>query len=324
MDESLPEFRAARPDEYADVLNLWTTVWGMGALAYFRAYLEGDPWLKEPYCQIARLDGKIVSGVNICRRPLRLNGREIFMGGIANVATLPEYRRRGLSAELLRRAVEVMESEDFAFSALGTGYHSHYARHGWFQINQHRYELDLKEDGELPDADPDVQPLSAEQWLEEAPPVYAAFNATLPLFFERSLEYWNGWLRIRAEGADANSLALGLRRHGVLEGYLRGHLPNEPGGRAGILEGAALEPEGWAKLFAGAVRAARSAGAAKLSIRAPKIDPVDAALSPFGDLTMRQETGTMLRRVHADEAMMQDIIRYHESGAACWWDPDGY
>lgn len=311
------EYRAAGTDEYDEVLSLWTTVFDGADRAHIRTYLEGDPWRKPSYCQIAGMDGRIVSAVNLCRRPMRLHGETIFAGRLVSVATLPTYRRQGHSTELLRRIVAVMETEDFAFSALNTGNHAHYARHGYFRIPLPRYGLTLDGALPIPDADPGVQILPLDRWLEEAPPVYAAFNATLPLYFERTPDYWNGWLSTRSKAEPAeNRLLLGLRRQGVLVGYLFGELPHEDGERVFVEEIAALEPEGLARLFAGAVRAARSVGAP--GVFGPHQNGMEAILRSFGTLKIG-EGGTMLRPIHATEAMMREIGRSYESGAACWW-----
>lgn len=325
MPSDPPECREVRPEEYAQVLEVWSSVWGDGEVPYFRAYLEGDPWFRDRYCRVARVEGRIVSVAMVCRRPIRAGTRTLTMGGIANVATRPEYRRCGYSGELVRQCAEVMEAEDFDFSALGTGIHRHYARHGWFQVTTPHHGLTLRADAELPPADPDIAPMTVEAWLAEAPPVYAAFNTGLALCFERSMEYWNGWIRIRSEGWDAaRTVILGLWEDGVLEGYLLGSLPEEPGGAFEVHEIAAVRGEGLPRLLTQGIRLARSAGAKELSVRAPRQEAVEAALSRWGELRIRADDSTMLRRVHADELLMGEITRSYEMGHTAWWLPDDF
>lgn len=322
-DDAPAEYGAARPDEYDQVLHLWSAVFGAEDRAYYRAFLEGDPWRKEAYCQVARVRGRIVSALYLCRRPMRYQGQIIYLGRIEAVATLPAYRRRGLSTHLLRRSVAMMEAEDFAFSALNTGHHSHYTRHDFYRVPLPKNVLSLDQSVAAPKADPDVRPLSLEEWIEEALPVYAAFNATLPVSFERSLSYWNGWLRMRWEGVSGdNRLLLGLRQKGGLTGYVLCELPGRSGERVEIAEAAALEPEGLARLLAGAVHAARSAGAAGLF--GPHLSSVRAAMLAMGELKVG-EGGVMHRRIHAPEAVMREIDHCYQSGSACWWNhSDGY
>ncbi|MBW3624348.1 MAG: GNAT family N-acetyltransferase [Armatimonadetes bacterium] len=320
-----PELRAARPDEQGDLLALWQAVWGEDGAAYFRAYLEGDPWFQDRYCRVARVEGRIVSSALICRRPIRFGARELTMGGIANVATLREHRRRGYSGELLRQCVRVMEEDGFDFSALGTGIHRHYERHGWFKVEVPGSEVRLREGEGLPPADPEIAPLALEQWLAEAPPVYAAFNGSLALCFERSLEYWNGWIRIRAAGWRADRLALlGLWNDGMLDGYLLAALPENPDDGLHVHELAAIRHEDLPRLLTAAARVAGTAGVKRLCLRAPNLPVVTNFLPKLGEPTSRTHDGVMLRRIHAEEHVMAEITRSYEMGLAAWWMPDDF
>jgi GNAT superfamily N-acetyltransferase len=312
------EFRAARPDEYPAVLALWGVVWSEGP--YFRSYLEGDPWQRVPYCQVAVADERVVSSVVICRRPMRLDGRELTFGGIGNVATHPDYRRRGYSGELLARCVRIMEEERFDFSLLGTGLTSHYARHGWFPVALPHPRRTFAPDEPLPDADPDIQPLTSAQWIEEAPPVYAAYNSRLPLSFDRSPAYWGGWLRIRSEGWPPDrSFLLGLRRDGLLEGYVYGDMANEPGGIARVLEVAAVRPEQISRLLDAAFRVAREGGAGSVTLRVPHGHGLPGDPPPPD-----RRAGIMMRGFRSDAEEMRRIETLYADGRAIWWGPDDY
>jgi predicted acetyltransferase len=320
-----PEFRAVLPHEYGEVMALWLAVWGEDGEPYFRAYLEGDPWFRDRYCRVARADGRIVSAAVVCRRPIRHGGIELTMGGIANVATLKEYRKHGYSSELLGQCVEVMEVDGFDFSALGTGTHRHYERQGWFRVGTPGWELALRDGEAFPPADPDVSTLSLEQWLAEAPPVYAAFNAGFPLCFERSLDYWNGWIRIRATAwHPERTVVLGLWRDGALEGYLLGSLPDRPDGSFRVHEVAAIQPAELPRLLTSAIRAALTGGVMRLSLQVPPYPLLSEALSQWGELKPETHDHAMLRRIHADEATMADIVRSYETGMPPWWGLDDY
>lgn len=322
-DASRVEFRPARPEEYPCVLALWGVVWGEGP--YFRSYLEGDPWLREQYCLVAVVDGRIVSAVQICRRPMRMGSRELTFGGIANVATLPEYRKRGYSGELLARCVRVMDEERFDFSALGTGIHSHYERHGWFRVPVPSSLLAFDVERPLPEADPDIQPLAAPQWIDEAPPVYAAFNSRLPLHFDRSIEYWNGWLRIRSqEWGVGRSILIGLRREGMLDGYLIGSVPDEPNGAGRVHEIAAIQPEQIPALLKAAARIARVEGASCMVLRIPNLSSYESDLAELGTVTRRVSNGTMIRGFSASVEDLDEIVRLQSEGLVTWWGPDDF
>jgi GNAT superfamily N-acetyltransferase len=322
---SIPEFRAVLPHERGDVLEHWLTVWGRDGEDYFRAYLEGDPWYQDRYCRVAVADGRIVSAVIVCKRPFRLGPRTLTMGGIGNVATLPEHRRKGYSGELLEQSVRVMEEDGFDFSALGTGIHRHYERHGWFRVETTHPELRLREGDDLPAPDPEIFPLTVGEWLDEGPEVYQSFLEQVGGGFERSREYWDGWIRIRTDGRDTGESGLiGLRRGGKLEGYIAASLPGEAGGRAHVHEYAVVRTEDIPRLMDEAARIARSCGAERLSVTSPRLPHLNGALTDLGEVGMRPDTGTMLRRVRADEATMAEVVRAHREGEIAWWGVDGY
>jgi GNAT superfamily N-acetyltransferase len=322
---SSPEFRAIRPDERGDVLDHWLTVWGSDGRAYFRAYLEGDPWFQDRYCQAAVADGRIVSVVIICKRPVRMGSRTLVMGGIGNVATLREYRRRGYSGELLDRCVRVMEEDGFDFSALGTGIHRHYERHGWFRVETSHPEVRLSNGVDLPAPDAGVQPLSAEEWLREGPEVYRAFLEQVGGGFERSREYWEGWIRIRASGEDeGRNRLIGLRPEGKLAGYLAASLPRDPEGSVHVHEYAVTRLSDIPRVIAEAARIARSAGVKRLSVTTPRLPVLDETLAGWGETLEGKDSGTMLRRVRADEATMAEVVRAYEGGRIAWWGVDGF
>jgi predicted acetyltransferase len=67
---------------------------------------------------------------------LRSSNNEAFLCGVvSNVATLEEFRNRGLSRQLLQQAIDKMEREGFDLSTLGTGRSNHYSLLGWQPIN---------------------------------------------------------------------------------------------------------------------------------------------------------------------------------------------
>src|SRR5579862_21490 len=125
------QVRAIHAEEREECLALWCTVWPGDSDAYFRRYFYGDvEWLPY-YTQVGVLDGKIVSAVHICKRSVACGDYRLTMGGIANVATLPEYRGRGYNMQCLKRAIEIMEADAMDFSLLGTGINDYYARQGF-------------------------------------------------------------------------------------------------------------------------------------------------------------------------------------------------
>ena len=185
-----PHFRTLQPDEQPLCLQLWTRVFSPGE-DYFVRYFE-DPLWKPDYTRVCELDGQLVAAVQIVRRPVRLNGQRVWMAGIANVATLPDYRGRGFASHLMHEAHEVIDSEEFLFGLLFTGIHDFYTRLGW-------ETLPLP----LPLSAPQPMPLSDEWRFRTAEPAdlpqvqrwHEHAYAHHPFTVIRDEAYWRVWLR---------------------------------------------------------------------------------------------------------------------------------
>lgn len=88
-------------------------------------YEKIDPGFKAENALVAEYDGKIVGHVQIIRRKVKLGDKlYVNMGGIANVSTIPEVRRRGISTTLLTNAIDYCVKERIPLSGLFTGYGS--------------------------------------------------------------------------------------------------------------------------------------------------------------------------------------------------------
>ncbi len=185
-----PQFRALRPEEQAECLEVWARVFSPGH-DYFERYFR-DPLWKPDYTRVCLVEGRIVAAMQVVRRPVRLpNGATLWMAGIANVATLPEYRGHGFASQLLRDLHAVMDAEDFAFGLLFTGIHDFYARLGWERLPLPLYQAtptpaDLN-GWRFRVAEPDDLP-RVQRW-------YDAFYANHALRVDRDDAYWRVWTR---------------------------------------------------------------------------------------------------------------------------------
>jgi hypothetical protein len=172
------------------------------------------------------------------------------MAGIANVATLPDYRGHGFASQLLRDLHAVMDAEDFAFGLLFTGIHDFYARLGWERLPLPLYQatpapVDLG-GWRFRVAEPDDLP-RLQRW-------YDAFYADHPLTVARDDAYWRIWTRWddptwRAKFYLAEDPAGVPRGYLALETY---HGRDEQGNR--IVEGVGLAELGADPADAEAVR----------------------------------------------------------------------
>ncbi|MCS6918413.1 MAG: GNAT family N-acetyltransferase [Fimbriimonadales bacterium] len=185
-----PVFRDLRPEEQAECLDLWAQVFSPSH-DYFERYFQ-DPLWQPCYTRVCEVDGKLAAAMQLVRRPVRLaDGQTLWMAGIANVATLPEYRGRGYASQLLQDLHRVMDSEDFAFGLLFTGIHDFYGRHGWERLPLPLYQatpapFDLS-GWRFRIAEPDDL-AQVQRW-------YDAFYADHPLSVQRDDAYWQVWTR---------------------------------------------------------------------------------------------------------------------------------
>jgi len=81
----------------------------------------------------ARLDGEAVCHAGLYLREAKDGPREVFLGGIGGVMTLPEARRHGCAGQVMRAAAEAMKGEGCDFGLLFCEPHNvaFYERLGW-------------------------------------------------------------------------------------------------------------------------------------------------------------------------------------------------
>lgn len=185
-----PVFRELHPQEQAECLALWTQVFAPDT-DYFERYFQ-DPLWQPAYTRVCELNGRLVAALQLVRRPVRLSdGHSLWMAGVANVATLPEYRGRGFASRLLQDLHAVMHSEEFAFGLLFTGIHDFYRRWGWERLP-------------LPLWEATPRPFDLAGWrfrvaepddLSRIQHWYTQFYADHPLSVVRSDAYWHIWTR---------------------------------------------------------------------------------------------------------------------------------
>ncbi len=211
--------RAVRAEEREECLNLWCAVWpGEGSPAYFRRYFYGDvEWLPY-YTQVGVLDGKIVSAVQICKRIVACGDARLTMGGIANVATLPEYRGRGYNTQCLQSAIAIMEADAMDFSLLFTGIHEYYARHGFETLEQAWLSGVIRSDFTPSVAKYTIRRAVAGD-LSGIQACYDDYNRHRPIAVQRTSSYWRDWMNVDAEHIP-DTLLTAVEPDGHVVGYV--------------------------------------------------------------------------------------------------------
>ncbi len=213
------EVRPIREDEREECLRLWCTVWSGDSDPYFRRYFYGDvEWLPYYTC-VGVHDSKIVSAVHICKRTVACGGMRLTMGGIANVATLPEHRGKGYNEACLKMAIAVMESDAMDFSLLFTGINAYYARQGFSTVSRRSLSGKLR---------PEINPIDSDYRVRKAEnadvpairAIYDDYNQHRPIAVQRDAAYWREWLNI-SEANIPDDLLIATNAQNEIVGYVK-------------------------------------------------------------------------------------------------------
>jgi predicted N-acetyltransferase YhbS len=114
----------------AEVRDLLVTVFDDTSPEWFEAG-KTDPPYPESFGFVARTDGRIVSLAEVLEMPVRYGEVTLRMGAVSGVATLPEWRGRGLASAVIERLVAEMTARGIPLSLLMTGSQPFYERLGW-------------------------------------------------------------------------------------------------------------------------------------------------------------------------------------------------
>jgi GNAT superfamily N-acetyltransferase len=323
------ELRGLRPEERGEAIALWVEVFGDESGEYFARYFEADPepgthergeWVADADCHVAVADGRLVSAVHVCRRRLLWSrgDSELLCGAVANVATRPEYRRRGLSRALLRRSVAAMEQDGFAFSMLLTGSFSHYAAVGWEATPVPHRAVSLFPDPPEPEQPVHVLP------PVPIPAVARSLYDTLPLrplHLRRTAPHWDGWVaRYWQPSGEAALLLAGPPGDETGYAVLLAR-PHRKSTRVHELRArdAAAEDD----LLRAAARWAVERGHETLYLSFVPQHLAEGDLAAIGGVAGVWDEGLMLRSVRLPSAEMARVRNAYTTGAAqLWWADD--
>lgn len=205
------EFRALYPKELEAWLDHVTTVF-TGGRQYFSNHWHNDPWRDPEGIRVAVDNGTIVSTVRVFIRKMFLHGEPITVGGIGEVSTRSEYRRRGLATQLLKDSIEFMESRDITVSLL-FGSQRIYSIEGWEKVPRYyaRQSFAAKKESKWK-----VRPANFDDEAEVKRIAvlydgYARkFNGTV---VRDEIAYWTKWVRAESPNAWV------VERDGSIEGY---------------------------------------------------------------------------------------------------------
>jgi GNAT superfamily N-acetyltransferase len=184
------ELRTIRPHERDAVLDLLGE-W-LNDRAFFARYFDHDPGFSDDLCFVASDNGRIVSTLQVFRKPVRVNGAVVQVGGVGNVFTTEGYRERGLASQLLTRAVAAMDEREFDLSLLFAVRLAFYGHLGWHSHVRHLLFIDQATT--IGDGGAVIEPFTAGD-LDAVMRIYDDYTAALSGPTVRDARYWQGQLR---------------------------------------------------------------------------------------------------------------------------------
>lgn len=162
------------------------------------------------------IDGKLASKLTILDFHTWIGGREFAMGGVAGVATWPEYRRQGMVGKLLRHALRTMRDNGQTISFLHPFSYPFYRRFGWNNLTEYRkYTIETdKLIGVFAPGAGTVERIALEP--EAVGAVYEAYAKTFNGMLKREDKYW----RERVFKLKKGTAAVYRNAAGEMRGYV--------------------------------------------------------------------------------------------------------
>jgi predicted acetyltransferase len=124
------EIGVLEADEMEPLLNLMCEAFEMD-LDAARPIFYSDPYLDVRNRYVLRVNRSIASCLTVVERECWIGEAIVRVAGIAGVATLPDYRRRGLAGRLLTETVQLLAGRGFHIAALFPSSRNYYQNYGW-------------------------------------------------------------------------------------------------------------------------------------------------------------------------------------------------
>lgn len=178
--------RRANWNDFPRVVELLRLVFPQDEEGYYFGFLRYDPLFHPQDVWVIERGGRVISCLWILKRLFTNGQRSLLAGGIANVATHPDFRGRGLASSLLEEVLQEARQMPFSFLILVTDIPGFYKRFGFKEEGKLRGFLEPKEGrGER------ISRISPWQVLEKYDEFYRRLDLWVPL---RTLGYLR-WMR---------------------------------------------------------------------------------------------------------------------------------
>ncbi|MFJ6413151.1 enhanced intracellular survival protein Eis [Terribacillus saccharophilus] len=161
-------------------------------------------------------NGKLAAKLQLLPLSIRLGEQTMLMGGIAGVATYPEYRRNGYIKRLLTDTLYHMRDQGMPVSMLHPFYVDFYRRFGYELFTDRTiYTLKKKDLNRLNPVDGTIERMKKEEHTQEIEDIYTAYAATYSGMLARE-DFWWKYRVYR----DHDFIALYRDSDGKAQGYI--------------------------------------------------------------------------------------------------------
>jgi predicted acetyltransferase len=187
-----------------------------------------DP-LRPEWTTCAFVDGRLATTFGAYPFRVRLNGAAVPMAGVTAVATLPEFRRRGLLRQVMTRSFGEQRERGQSLAILWASLGAIYQRYGYGLASTHAsYRIDPRDIRFNDPVGPDgqVQLMDGGEARPQLETIYEAFAAPRNLMIHRYPVVWD--LRLPRPGVANPRVAVYFDRAGEARGYAVFDLKPDP------------------------------------------------------------------------------------------------
>ena len=136
-------------------------------------------------------DDRLLSQMHLIDLDMYIQGVPLAMGGVASVSTWPEARRKGLVADMLVRALELMKERGQTISALAPFSFGFYRKYGWEMYAERKsYVIPTAKLPRRQDVPGSVRRVQALEHLDELDAMYTAYAARYNGTLKRTTDWW--------------------------------------------------------------------------------------------------------------------------------------
>ena len=273
--------------------------------------------LRPEWTTCAFVDGRLATTFGAYPFTVRLNGAAVAMAGVTAVATLPEFRRRGLLREVMTRSFAEQRDRGQSLAILWASLGAIYQRYGYGLASTHAsYRVDPR-DIQFNDplgAGGRVRLMDAPEARPHLEAIYKAFARPRNLMIHRAPVVWD--LRLPRPGAPNHHVGVYLDPAGEARGYVVFNLKPDP--EVGFGRSQFVSVADFAYLDLDAYRGLWEFFAAHDLVRwvewqqVPEDDPIPHLLAEPNELHRRTGAAIWMRVTDVEAALLQR--RYGDDG----------